>query len=623
MALNWTPYGLLPLLAGSIALGLTVYAWRHRSAAGTLAFAATTLAASQWSFGYLLEMLSPTLAGKIFWDNAQFLGTVLITPALLIFVLLYTRRTHWLTQPWRWLLIVEPLVTLSLAYTNDWHHLIRINPKLDSAGPFTALTYEYGPWIWFSATYYYGLGLTMIGLLLARLTRSTGLYRRQVGFVLLGAAIPYLGSLITIFGLVPLPVPNLDISPLSFTLGFTLIAWGVYRYHLLDIVPIARDIVIENMVDGMVVLESKGRILDVNPVGVRLLGRTFEQLIGQPLDWALTDWREPMTALLAGAQTKIEASLIRAGIQRDYEVHCLAIPDEHGDTMGRLLTFYDITERKRVETQIRQLNEELENRVLERTRQLNEANTQLQRAKEAAEAASTAKSQFLAVASHELRTPLNAIVGFSELLKDDSGAGLTEEQTDYAEQILASGLQLLTMINSILDLSRLEGQQLSLRAEPFDLRFLLNQVAALSGEQARRKNLGFDLALAPDVPAILVGDPARLRQVITYLTDNALKFTATGWVKLGVERVAEQAQQVTLKFVVSDTGIGMSPEQLSLLFQTFTQGDGSLTRKYGGLGIGLAISQRLVQLFGGELSVTSEPGQGSTFRFTAVFGRGS
>jgi PAS domain S-box-containing protein len=621
MTLIWTPYALLPLIAGTISLGLSLYAWRHRGAGGTLAFAVTTLAASEWSFGYVLEMLSPTLAAKVFWDNAQFAGYSLIAPSLLVFALLYTHRTRWLKQPWRWLLVAEPIVTLGLALTDDWHHLIRTNPQLDSTGLFTTLTYKFGLWLWITVLYYYALGSVCFALLLAHLVRSTGLYRRQATLILLGISIPFIGGALTVLGLVPLPVPNLDISPISFTLGFSLIVWGVYRYHLLDIVPIAREIVIENMVNGMVILDASGRILDLNPVGARLMHHTVEALIGRSWEWAMPDWQDSLSTLLSGGLAKTEVSLTAADEQRDYEVHSLIIPNDRQETIGWLLTFYDITERKRAELAIRQLNEELENRVEERTRQLHEANAELQKAKESAEAANRAKGQFLAAASHELRTPLNAIIGFSELLRDDSDALSAATRVEYVNQVLASSLQLLRMINAILDYSRLDEDKIVLQPDPFALKLMLAQLANELTEQARQKNLAFTLTIAPDLPKIVVGDQQRLEQVIACLTDNALKFTNTGNIGLSVECAAETEWAVTLKFAVHDTGIGLTTEQVAMLFRAFQQGDSSLARKYGGLGIGLAISRRLVQLFGGELNVVSELGRGSTFSFTAVFGK--
>ena len=578
------------------------------------------LGASEWGFGYVLEMLSPSLEAKIFWDNVQFLGSSLIAPALLVFALLYTRQTYWLKRPGRWLLLVEPVITLALAFTNPWHHLIRLDSRLDSVGPFVALTYHYGLWLWIAAAYYYVLGLWAVVLLINRLIRSSGLYRRQVGFVLVGAVIPYLGGLLTIFGLLPLPVPNLDISPLSFSLGFLVIAWGVYRYHLLNIVPVARETVIESMADGVVVLDAQERILDLNSAARRLTGRGLDQLAGQPVAPVLPAWRDAIALLLAGTRTEIEIGLLRDGAQRDYDLHCIALHNDQGETVGWLLVLHDITERKQAENQIRQLNEELEDRVLERTRQLHQANAQLQIAKEAAEAASRAKSQFLATASHELRTPLNAIIGYAEILGEQPDGSLTEAQLEYVAHIHTSGLHLLGLINNILDFSKLEENRLTLNKTPFEVRAVLARLSQ-SAAAAQAKRIEFQSSLAPDVPAILVGDPERLGPALIYLTDNAFKFTASGSVVVSVNLAAKHDQQVTLRFAVRDTGIGIAPEQMAELFDAFTQADGSYTRQYSGLGIGLALSRRIVHLMGGELDVVSEPGKGSTFSFTAVFDR--
>jgi two-component system sensor histidine kinase/response regulator len=266
--------------------------------------------------------------------------------------------------------------------------------------------------------------------------------------------------------------------------------------------------------------------------------------------------------------------------------------DKNGRITGIAGVSRDITERKKVEQE-------------------------MQRARETAEAASQAKSEFLANMSHEIRTPLNGVMGMTDLALDTQ---LTPEQRDYLETVKSSSDSLLTVINDILDFSKIEAGKIDLESTDFNLRESLESTLKSVAVRADEKNLELLCEVAPEVPEIVRGDSTRLRQVIVNLVGNAIKFTALGEIALRVGLESREATDCLLRFTVSDTGMGIAADKLESIFAPFSQADTSTTRKYGGTGLGLTISTRLVSMMGGTIGVESEIGHGSQFHFTVRLG---
>lgn len=242
--------------------------------------------------------------------------------------------------------------------------------------------------------------------------------------------------------------------------------------------------------------------------------------------------------------------------------------------------------------------------------------SELIKAKEDAEKANKAKSEFIANMSHEIKTPLNGILGFLQLLE---GTNLDEEQKDYVNEIKKSSNILLGLLNGILDFSKIESGKMTLDYSDFNIYELMNDIEKLTKSMAQNKQIEVTTNCEENLPQILMGDSLKLRQVLTNLTNNAVKFTPIGYIQIEVKKLKRKNEKILLEFSVKDSGIGISKENQEKIFESFTQADNSTTRKFGGTGLGLTISKNIVKMMNGNFTLLSEPNKGSTFKFTAEF----
>jgi PAS domain S-box-containing protein len=586
----WTAAATLAVLAFSV--------WRQSRFERPIATTVVILLVGGvwWCVGYLLEIsiTDPTL--KLIAYRSKFLGIVIIPVAWLVFAMYYTGRDAWLSRRTLLGLAIIPVITLSLAWSNELHHWMWQQNMLADAGDF--FIYDSIPafWFWVHTVYTYITLTTGTLLLFRQFTEATGQYRRQIGVLLISVLFPYISGTISVFG-----TTLLDLAPIAFAITGTALGWGFLRYHLFDLIPVAQAVVIQGMPDGMIVLDRAKRIVDLNPTAVTLIGQSADAILGLPLQQAmpsLATYPETVSPRHSAAPAQAEVVIENSQGVRYLDLRVSNLQDSSGEVSGYVLVFHDISERKRAEQQIQAQNAALLT-----------SNAELAIARQKAEEVAQLKSQFLATMSHELRTPLNAIIGYTEIQLEGMTGALNSEQQDYQQRILINAEHLLGLINGVLDLSKIEAGQMALAMKPFALRPWVRDLEMQNRGLAEAKGLHFEVTLDPTLPEVIVGDGIRLKQIAINLVGNAIKFTDTGTVSVALTAHDEAHWQLT----VSDSGIGIAAHAQAVIFDEFWQVDRTSRRNHGGTGLGLSIARRLVLMMGGTIRVKSEVGKGSTF----------
>jgi signal transduction histidine kinase len=580
MHFQYIPYIWILLVSAAIAAGFGIYAWHHRSVPGAVPFAILNLTAVVWAVANALEMAGTDLPTKIFWANVQYLCYGTLPLAWLALVLQYTGRGAWLTRRRLAWLAVEPAIAVVLVWTNAYHGLIRQDVYLDTAGPFPVIGKTYGPWFWINVAYAYCLFAISIYLSVNAVWRAPALYRRQRLALLVGFLLPLVWNVLYNLGLSP--IPRHDLAPAVLSLSGVVVGWALFRFRLFDIVPIAQDRVIEGMDDGMIVLDLRRRIVDLNPAAQRILGWTASQAIGKPAAEVFSTWPALIelcqdasithTELASGmgeGQRLAKAPALRpakapalrpakAPALRDYDVHVSSLADRRGHPLGQVIVWHEITDYKRAQAKLLQQQRALA--VLGERERL----------------------------ARELHDDLAQVLGYANV------------QAQAVRELLAQG----QIAQADLHLARLAAAAQDAHADARE--YILGVKVGSSPEQdflptlaqyLQRFGQGCGLHTELIVPQALEGmvfDPAvevQLLRIIQEALTNVRKHACAHAV-----RVSFAVQGGQARIVVEDDGRGFDPALL-------LAGDGPT--------FGLHIMRERAEETGGNLQVVSAPGQGT------------
>lgn len=574
---------LILVISYFLALGIAVFSWqRRRAGRWAYPFTLAALAAAWWSIFYAFELYSPILERKLIWAQIQYVAIVVIPVLWFLFGMAYTGRQKWLSSLRILSLLIIPLITLALVFTNAYHRLIWATIPLNSSGPFPILDPEYGTWFFIYSTYSYGLLLIGTIALIQAARQSPKTYRWQNIALVVGALIPWIANAIYLLDLGF--SPNIDLSPVAFVLSALVIGWSIFRYHLFDVVPVARRTTVDTMRDGMIVLNMKNRIIDMNPAARVVFDVQLADVLGKEIDDLLSDWPELVDTFKDVWEVETEIQLQESAGDEYFELQISPLLNSRQQVNGRLIVFHDVTSYKQTEAALAEARDE----ALE---------------------ASRIKTELLARVSHELRTPLNVILGFSEMIQLGISGPINEKQYENLDKILESTRFLTAQVNDLLNLSSIEAGTTKLYCHDFSISEVIDEVVTKYQENTEDKSLQLVKMDSTESLDIVYGDRDGVTQILTNLVGNAIKFSSEGVIRIGIFAYNDGFWAIQ----VSDEGPGIPPEAHDLIFEPFRQIDGSMTRIHGGTGLGLAIVKQMTELMGGSIRLESDIGKGSTF----------
>lgn len=580
----WThlSYLLANGIASVIALFLVLYLWRRRSLASAFYLMLLMAALTVWSTSVTFEYLGQSVSTKVLWSQISYIGIVCVGPLWLLFVVQYGGRGGWFTRGRHIGLWVVPIIGLLLVWTNPMHNMIWPQVTVLPDPTWMVLKYSHGPGVWLVALYSYLMLFAGAAVLVMTVLRSTVLFKSQVVLLLVAAIIPFVSNLLYLLGIGSWN--GQDIAPLMFVLSGLLFTAGIFRLGMLDIVPVARDLLIEELVDGVFVLDNAGRVVDLNPAAARLLAHNPRDVMGMRVEQALASWPALLAYFQQGGESHEEIEV------RDklwYDVHVVPVRDRQGVTRGRLMLLREISTRKHAELELRRYTQELE-----------QSNAEL--------------DAFAHTVAHDLRNPLAVILGLGLLMEAQETVSNDADLAEQLQFMMESGRTMESIIDALLLHARVRRTG-DVPRSGLDMGMIVDKVCSRLEGMIRERQATISL---PELWPEAYGYEIWIEEVWVNYLSNALKY--------GGRATEALAPEITVgydvldggkgyRFWVRDNGPGLNEEERARLFIPFSR----LHRDVkDGHGLGLTIVERIVRKLDGEVGVDSVPGAGSTFWFT-------
>lgn len=580
-------YSIILIVVGSIAGLISAYLF-FKMGRAIRSFSLLMLGITIWSLAYAFELSSSQLNHILFWIKIEYIGIALMPGFWLLFCIQFVGFDAQLNKKKIALIFLLPTITLLMVWTNGFHNLHYSETTVVESGNLNLLSIKTGIWYIFHTIIFYCYLLAGIALLLKKFFNTNHIIRKQISMIFIGISFPWIANVTYLLGY--RPMDHIDATPYAFAVTGIFISIGLIWFKLFKVLPVAREKIIEQTKDGILILNNDFQILDANKSAFEILSTDTEKLIGESAFEVFSHQDEILGLFRDSNTATCEWAKITDDKEYYFEVALNPFLNSQGVVSGYFIVFQDITEIKQHESEL----------II---------------ARKQAEAASQAKSDFLSHMSHEIRTPLTGIIGFVELMKTSE---LNEELAEYVSIVETSANSLLHIVNEILDLSKIESGSLLLIPETTNINDLCKEALDLFAWQANSDSLKMNYKIAPDVPATIMIDKMKIRQIIINLLGNAVKFTDEGEIILKVELVEGPPEPTkVLRFSVSDTGIGIAEEDQEMIFESFSQVKPKIksAKRFTGTGLGLTISNKFLKLMGSKLQLKSQPGEGSTFYF--------
>lgn len=556
------PHLVVPLAAATLVAWLmALYAWRRRAVPGARTLALLMGSLGLWMLASAFEYWLPSFEEKLLWARVRHFGVYGTLLAWLRVTLLHTGRERWLTGRRLAALLVVPVATLLMILTNGVHHLHWSSIRLDPNGP--GLLSGHGPWFWVHLGYVYALLLGTTLLVLVEGQRSPAA-RPLAAPLVLAVVVPWGANVAQTFGLNPWP--STDPTPYALTLSALGFGFALFRLGFLDISPVAHGVVVASLPDGVLVLDVRRRVVELNPAAERVLGCRAAQARGRPLEDLLGDWPEAARRALPERSGEAELTLGRPA--RSYEARAAELRGPGGRVAGSVLVLRDMTDERQAE----QLREDLTHALV-----------------------------------HDMRGPLTGVVGALDVLAQDEAGTLDSRQRQLLALGRSGAARLAALVDSLLEVSRLESGQVPVRAVPVTPDSLVRQSLERHADAAGRRQLNLACHVAAGSPPALA-DPDLVPRVLDNLIGNAVKFVPPG----GTIEVSARRENGALLLEVRDDGPGLPAEVGGRVFEKFVTGG----QKGSGTGLGLAFCRLAVEAHGGRIWAEAPPGGGAAFRFT-------